>query len=372
MISYLKEMQLKLSDQLSAIKKIYLDTKYWIYLREAELGHSDSFNNSQDYKVILNLLNLLKSLRKNNFVICPISTSLFSEIFKNKKEKELKITINLIDELSGGISIKHNDERTFLELLYFLYSKSQSVDICYPASKLVWTKLSLALGSFPPINLPCSQAQELVIRKAFLDQLWASRLQDIFETMGMQNIINMPEMDNISIDLNTDKIKYAEDYSTFDELFNIELIGTLQALNPIIVKSLRAFNVGIGGTSISDEAIENSEEKKVFVSLLYQSVKTNKSREELPSIYIPAAIHTAIRWDKYRKYKANESYDFLHAECALPYFDFFLTENSLKELITKKSHGFGEIYNCCVIADPVDAFNELLKLSTLQNPVNGS
>jgi len=75
----------------------------------------------------------------------------------------------------------------------------------------------------------------------------------------------MPEMDNISIDLNTDKIKYAEDYSTFDELFNIELIGTLQALNPIIVKSLRAFNVGIGGTSISDEAIENSEEKKVFV-----------------------------------------------------------------------------------------------------------
>jgi len=75
------------------------------YLREAELGHSDSFNNSQDYKVILNLLNLLKSLRKNNFVICPISTSLFSEIFKNKKEKELKITINLIDELSGGISI---------------------------------------------------------------------------------------------------------------------------------------------------------------------------------------------------------------------------------------------------------------------------
>jgi hypothetical protein len=128
--------------------------------------------------------------------------------------------------------------------------------------------------------------------------------------------------------------------------------------------------VGIGGSSISDEAIENSKGKKIFVNLLYQSVKTNKLREELPSIYIPAALHTAIRWDKYRKYKVNDFPDFLHAECALPYFDFFLTENPLKELITKKSFGFGEIYNCCVIADPREAFDELSKINTSQNPVN--
>jgi hypothetical protein len=88
MISYLKELQLKLGEKLSAVRKIYLDTKYWIYLREAELSHSDFFSNGNSFEEILKLLKLLKELRINNIAICPISSVLFSEILKNKKELE--------------------------------------------------------------------------------------------------------------------------------------------------------------------------------------------------------------------------------------------------------------------------------------------
>jgi hypothetical protein len=359
--SYLKELQLGLCQQISDLKKIFIDTKYWIYLRDAQLHSVDPSINCPDFDKKNQLLNLLKLLRDKNVAICPISPSLFSEILKNKKENELKVTIKLIDDLSGGISIKDFNERTFLELCNFFYNSS-SLKNCHLPKDLIWNKLSLAVGAFPPYNLPFPENEELVIRKVFLDQLWTRSFQDVFETVGIENIVTFPELNSNTVELNQSKVKYSNDYKTFDELLNIEIIGVLQGFDPVIIRTLNFINKSLGGKNIPDEIINSSEEKKVFVNLLLHSLKSNKKRSDLPSIYIPAAIHSSIRWDKDRRFKENDAYDFQHASCAIPYYDYFLTENSLKELISKKSLGFSNYYKCNVMADIQETINELSKL----------
>lgn len=360
-LQYQKELDLELGQKMAAIKKIYLDTKFWIYLRDAELKVYEAFNEDVKFEEISTLLNLLKKLRKSNSIICPISVPIFCEILKNKKEDKLITIIKLIDELSGGICIKNFNHRAFVEFICFFCSRSQLRDACYPAKNIVWTKLSLALGGSPPDKTAFPKELELIIQKAFLDQRWEANFSDIYNTMGFEKIILFGEMENNTNELNFGKIKYAGEYSTFEELLNIELEGIIVSYRSEISKALRTLNKKLGGGTLTDSYIEKSEEEKKFENLLYCATKDNKARDELPSLYIPAALHASIRWDKSRKYKSNDSLDLLHAASALPYFEFFFTENSLKELVSKKSLGLTDLYNCCVLSKPVDIIEVLIK-----------
>ena len=72
----------------------------------------------------------------------------------------------------------------------------------------------------------------------------------------------------------------------------------------------------------------------------------------MPSLRIPATLHAAIRWERNRKYEANDMHDIGHASTALPYFDTFLTEHSLRHLLTRKDLGLDRLYDCMVVSDP--------------------
>ncbi|MCB1717533.1 MAG: hypothetical protein KDK05_20610, partial [Candidatus Competibacteraceae bacterium] len=80
---------------------------------------------------------------------------------------------------------------------------------------------------------------------------------------------------------------------------------------------------------------------------------------ELPSIKIPATIHACIRFDQRRRYKPNDIHDIGHATAALPYFDAFLTEHSLRHLLTREDLALDRLYGCTVISDPSEAIESL-------------
>ena len=58
-----------------------------------------------------------------------------------------------------------------------------------------------------------------------------------------------------------------------------------------------------------------------------------------------------MRWDKQRKFKPNDYYDFEHAVAALSYCDAFLTEGPLHDLITRPQISLEAVNECRVFSD---------------------
>ena len=83
-------------------------------------------------------------------------------------------------------------------------------------------------------------------------------------------------------------------------------------------------------------------------NLLYHAFKKPETRNGLRSLHIGASIHAAMRWDKKRKFKPNDYYDFEHATAALSYCDAFLTEGSLHSLATRPQVNLEAVNGCWV------------------------
>ncbi len=90
---------------------------------------------------------------------------------------------------------------------------------------------------------------------------------------------------------------------------------------------------------------------KIGQSLLYQAMKKPGHRSELRSLHVEAAIHASMRWDKERKFKPNDYFDFQHAAVALSYCDAFLAEVPLHVLVTRPTGRLEKVNGCEVISD---------------------
>ncbi|MGB6223655.1 MAG: hypothetical protein WBG04_21665, partial [Haloferula sp.] len=67
--------------------------------------------------------------------------------------------------------------------------------------------------------------------------------------------------------------------------------------------------------------------------MICEAFRLGRLNGNFPTFTIRAAFAAAVRWDQRRKYKRNDFHDFGHAAAALPYFDIFATERSLRHLL---------------------------------------
>lgn len=172
--TYSKNQKIKLGKSISDRKKIYLDTKYWIYLRDAHLNRA---KNESEYQ----FLALLDQLLGKNKIICPISEDIFLEVLKQSDRQTLTATVNLIDKFSQGISLLSFEERLLLELFYFS-SITNNIPV-YEMQELVWTKLAYTLGFITNHSNRLNANQNNLLKKCFFDQLWSIKLIDIVDVL---------------------------------------------------------------------------------------------------------------------------------------------------------------------------------------------
>ena len=89
--AYAREKQIELSRLVLGRSKIYLDTKFWILLREGKTPASNE------------LIRLLRLGVNAGKVVCPVSASTVVEVAKQKNTSSRRIgSARLIDELSLG------------------------------------------------------------------------------------------------------------------------------------------------------------------------------------------------------------------------------------------------------------------------------
>lgn len=102
-----------------------------------------------------------------------------------------------------------------------------------------------------------------------------------------------------------------------------------------------------------------------YRELFSRALEQGKERERLRTAHIYASLHASLRWDKSRKYKANDIFDFHHAVAALAYCRVFLTEKSIKAIVEQKNLGLPALYGCRVAAnldDAIEAVSRVLEL----------
>lgn len=336
---HLSNINLEIGQSLTDKTKIYLDTNYWLKIRDRRTDKD---------KLLYSQLSKLVEAEK---VILPISEITFWEILKQSDLSSLKQSAVIIDKLSKGISIAGEKDRQRLEFLDFANGKSRKPR--NNLNEMVWTKISLI------ILLPFFLKHDPEMLKAgFINFLSDISFENILNQLeATSNLKPFYHKDDIEA-LNFGKEKHKHENKSFHEMYLSELGGYLHEFEKDLNSYFEELYFNETGNRVTAQE-RQSVNCKSWKNMIYNLSKLKKLDDELPSYRIFPEMNAAARWNKDRKYKdGNDTMDFLHVSSALPYFDYFFTERELSTMI--KQRKLDEIYNCKVSSN-IDEIFEFLK-----------
>jgi hypothetical protein len=344
--NYIKGKRLELGLIMQHRKIIYLDVNYWITL--------DKQSNAEDISdktLLLTITELVESKK----CIFPISEITFFELLKQSDKEGLRRIIRLIDTFSEGISMINSKERMNLEVVHFLRSKLG--DDLYDLKQLIWTKAAFILG-YHNLFMMNSFANQ----KSFFDFINNASLLEIYNTLWSNSEYEPFEYKDDVDQLGIDREKYKKENNTPQQIFLSELGGYLDEHQKYLDEALLEFYFFLKGKIPSLGELKTVDRSR---SLIYNEFKKGTITNGLPIFRIVPELYTNTRQNENRKYDKNDTMDFLHASFALPYCDYFFTENNLHSAI--KQRKLDSLYNCIVVSKPKDVLNILVSLIETDN-----
>lgn len=340
---YTRSRRRQLGSRLLAIRRVYLDTKYWVYIRDVYMGRPQKATH-------VAILDELRRLRRTAQIICPVSYSVFNELLSQSDHATRIATAQMIDELSDDCTIQPVFELFKAELYHFHVKSTKPNVPLRPVAESVWTKVAFIVGDmfFNLDSKEISQAQAEAMTKAMDDMLWETRFSEMIDAT-YEPSSESPDLDAFAAELTEGKLTHWNPKESFRTLYLAEIWGGLDAQADVIGD----FIVHLGQKHGVDEHV-GDEQKRTFGQqygrVIHAAFAYNRLTTEFPTIAIPAALHAAVRLDRSRRYKKGDVEDFFHAATAVGYFDVFLTENSLKHLLLSKNVNAAERYGCTILA----------------------
>jgi hypothetical protein len=353
---HVKNRVVELGRFLDARTAIYLDLNFWIRLRKVAFCLDGS-------KVGLDLLRLLRKGVEAGKLFCPASESVFLELLKQSDPSSRIATARLIDELSLGVTLLHNQARCATELAHFVHSFEGGENL-HPLRHLVWSKLSYVLGFVHPSSTAFDAETELVIQKAFFDHMWTIPLTEMVGMIGEVLDAEDLKLGDIATTLNVGTAQHASEILSFAQVRSDELRGVADLCADMAVEIVSDIEQNKGGPPILRDTPEWNQCRSMCANVLLHALSSKpESRLQLRTLYIEACLHAAFRWDKARRFKGNDIYDFNHASAALAYCHAFFTEHPLRTLIASNNIALDVLYGCHVVADVSEAVAFLSSLN---------
>lgn len=307
--------------------RVYLDLRFWIFLRDVELGRNDN-------QELIKLLDRIKILVDEGLLICPISETVFIELMKQSDHETRLATARLIDRLSLGVTLVVNPERISQELCNTIYSLAGAEDLI-PIDELVWIKLCYIFGENHPHQTPFGPSEELVIQKSFFDHMWNTTITEMMDYLDFESW-EQPNWQGTADRLNLGNKEHADEIRSYKQAYRIEFEGGLSLFKEEMLQLFKEVdNRGYKELGANSEDLSNQERFSRFS----KSVRT---------LHIGACCHAAVRWDQKRQLTGNDLLDFHHAEAAIGYCDLFLTEKPLKSLVSQNHLGLRVDFPCVI------------------------
>lgn len=335
---YVRKRRVQLGLEVASKYRIYLDLRFWILLRDVELGR----NKNQD---LIQLSCRIKCLVDDDLAICPISETVFVELMKQSDFETRIATAKLIDTLSCGVALIVNPERINQELCNAIYFQAGSENLI-PIDELVWTKLSYIFGEIHPHKTPFDPSEELVIQKSFFDHMWDITIAEMMGHLDFEDW-DQPDWQETADNLNSLNKEHVDEVRSYEQTYRVEFEGGLSLFKEQLLQLLKEVeNAGY------EELEANSE------SLLNQG-RFRKFSKSVRTLHIYACCHAAVRWDQKRQLTGNDLLDFHHAGAALGYCNLFLTEKPLKTLVSQNHLGLKNDFPCAVESSAADGLGVL-------------
>jgi hypothetical protein len=336
---YVRAQCIQLAATVMRRRRVYLDTCYWIRLRDADLGRNVAIRDER-------LLAALRSHVRDGRLLCPISDATFYEVHKQSDDSTRGATAALIDELSTGVAIRTQRDRMATELARTLHRRAglDTLD----SSALAWVPVSTVLGEQHPVTAAFPADVQLALQKGFYDLMSRIRLADMTRLTG-----KMPRdehrSDQIARDLHAANQQHAGVHATFEMLRLAELDGGIDLFVDDAMSMLRV----IAARSEGRIPLLNKDRQSadVVARILRALVRIEEFSHDCLSLYVKATCYAAVRWDQRRVFRANDMMDFNHASAALPYCDGFFTESPLRALIQQRHTRLSELFPCAVFSD---------------------
>jgi len=350
---YVRSKSLSTADKVLARKAIYLDTRYWILLREVVLGRSTD-------TVLPKTLSQLRSLVAAGTVICPINADILSELLKQNDQMTRLAMARLIDDLSLGAALQSEDERIGTELMHCVRRTQHGQEALEPLERLVWTSPSYVLGYVFPTTDLFSDEENLACQKAFTDYLWDFPLADAVSMLPPLPAEMTVRWNAIADKLNYEIKQHDLQAQPFVKLHVDEFKGALDGYLTTLTNIFGyLYEKQTGVAPPKEGRVHFEEAARGLIEILGEALRTGKLGKQVPSLAIKAGLHAGFRRNRGRQFSGNDLYDFGHATAALAYCDYFATDKRLRHLVVNDLK-FDERYDATVVSDPSE-FLQLLR-----------
>ena len=341
---YVRSKVLATADRVLARKILYLDTRFWILLRDVSLGRPKDSVHSQ-------ILGRLRELIAAGKVICPINADTLAELLKQRDARTRLATAKLIDELSLGAALQSAEERVRTELMHCVQLSLRGPATLEPLERLVWTSPTYVLGHTFPMWKSLPEDEQLAWQKAFTDYLWDFSLAD-----QISYLKDMPEelnghWDAIAVKLNREIKERDKKVLPFSALHLHEFKGGLELYLPTLEKIFNYMYERETAVAPAEDTCKQS--ARMLLNGFVEALRTGKIGRQVPSLIIRAGLHAGVRRNRGRQFTGNDLHDFGHATAALAYCDYFATERSLCHLVVNELK-FDRRYETAVVAGPRD------------------
>jgi hypothetical protein len=327
---------------------IYLDTKFWIMLRDCAAGGPRD-------PTVAELLQRLRQLVSSGRVFCPFSENHLYEFMKQEDRRSRRATARLVDELSLGVALTDHRTRLGTEVAHFVHSYTDGAENLHPLRHLVWSKLGYVAGFSHPSGMGVDPETERALQKAFFDHMWTVSFAEMIETLGSSSPPGSLDFD--TAELNRGIAENADQIRSFAQAYAAELRGAVE-LGADMAMDVMAerFRKKSGNAPPEAGSAEWQKFWMQWANLLFAALKKNdEARQQLRTLHIHASLHAAFRWDKARRFTSNDLYDFEHASAALAHCGAFFTEHALCSTITAGNVALDAMFQCRVVSKAADA-----------------
>jgi hypothetical protein len=351
---YVRQRQIELTKSLEGVHAIYLDTKFWIILRDALAPERASNAESK-------LLQHLRTLVGEGKVFCPISESTFVELFKQEDSRTRTATARLIDELSRGVTLIPFERRIATELAHFIYARANFCEL-HPTRHLVWSKLGYALGELHHAQTAFDADTELALQKAFVDHMWSQSLTQMVEAIS-DPPLSFAGFEQLAERLNAANAEHATQLCSHANAYATEIGGAIDTITGTALDIVgQMYERTTGSPPVMNDQ-QRGEYEQMWRNLLIEAFKKDETKDALRTLHIHACLHASLRWNRGQQFRANHFIDFRHACAALAYCRAFFTEAPLAWWVTTKNIALDQRYGCHVVSNVPAAlsFLEVIK-----------
>ncbi len=335
-------------------RRVYLDTRFWIFLRDAALDRPRK-------PIHCDLLDVLLMRVASGAVLCPIGDSTFFELLRQADSQTRLATARLIDALSLGVTIQNAKDRLQTELLRFLIGTAIDQKVPEAPIDRVWLKVGHVLGTPEPVFDGVSPDEQLAISKAFFDVMWSVTLEELLTDTPFEDPTD-PEFTASAARITTASRAQASEMTSFEELNLAEIGGFFDIHREELCLAFAQMHALTEPNAKPATAEDFRRNEQVFVNVFSNIFRYGKAGTSLPTAQIVAGLHAIVRWHRDRPFRASDFYDIYHATAALPYCDVFLTERFLGTALSRPPLDLGRHFGTAVIWDEEAALENLRNL----------